>query len=375
MEINESTIAHLWTMMHGMVPSIKTIGIITAENPIIGYVYDEKSPVSGVLHNRQRNALLKQVVQKDGYGYIQIGGRYGNFENPILIQNISRDEMIRYCKLFGQEAVIWADVSNSAHLIYEMVYVNNLANNRIRNVFIKHDKILEPLPQIKAALEQHGYILKNYNDGVVIKNNVKEQLANVLFRIDPKLFDDFNNDIRRVTDYYSEYKGKKFQIPFFDDKIADPNDPTKEIPNPKTTIGKKFVHKKMSNGLDNTVIESRFDKAFRKVMESIGEYPQTMTEDEMIDFLIDNNTKNFAGEMDWNDVKHIAGYADKWILKNIDPRKCGDWSFPPKKKDRKLPIVVIGDDTEGYEVLDGKHRVAEANYRGDKTIQAYVGEI
>lgn len=272
MNLNESTVTHLWRILHGLVSSIKTIGIVTAQNPQIGYKYDETSPVANEVHNSRRNEWLKKIVRKDGYGYIPIIGRYGNLENPILIQNISRDRMIEYCRMFGQESVIWGDVSNTANLMFELIYADNMDRNRIRHVFTKLDRKIEPLPQIKDVLDSHGYEIENYNDGIVVKDNRKERMGEVLFRIDSELADLFEKDVRRVTDYYSEYKGTKFQIPFFDDTMDDPDDtdvPKRQIPNPNSTIGRKFIHRKMPDGLDRTVIENKFDKAYDGVVKKL----------------------------------------------------------------------------------------------------------
>lgn len=208
MKLNESTIAHFFTMMHGMVPSVKSIGIVTAENPLQEELKKDE--------NKQRNLKLEKQIIQDGYGFINIKGKYGLHENPFIIQNITKDDLLKYGRTYDQESVIYGNVSNPQNLKYEFISLVNPNDNKYRNVFIKYDK----------------------GTGKVLNN-------------------------------YSKYKGKQFQIPLFDEKIEDPNDHTKEIPNPKTTIGKKFVHKKMPNGLDNTVIESRFDKEFRKIMKQI----------------------------------------------------------------------------------------------------------
>ena len=94
----------------------------------------------------------------------------------------------------------------------------------------------------------------------------------------------------------------------------------------------------------------------------------------MLDWLLDNGARNCGGKLDLNSAKEIAHFADDWVLTQLDPKQLGDWSFPPRQGPRRLPIVV-GVAGGHYEVLDGKHRVAEANSRGDATIPAYVGRF
>lgn len=99
-----------------------------------------------------------------------------------------------------------------------------------------------------------------------------------------------------------------------------------------------------------------------------------MSGDEMLLWLIDNGARNGYGALDYDTAKEIAHFSDYWVLQHLDPKTLGDWSFPPETEPRRLPIVV-GVSGDHYEVLDGKHRVAEANSRGDATIPAYVGKF
>jgi hypothetical protein len=117
----------------------------------------------------------------------------------------------------------------------------------------------------------------------------------------------------------------------------------------------------MRNHIQNMLLESM---TFKSVLSS----------EEMIEFMIHNELRDAFGELDYNDIKQIARASDVWILKNLNPKHLASYALKPrKKKKRELPIIVIGDDEQGYEILDGKHRVAEANFRGDEFVLAYVG--
>jgi hypothetical protein len=257
MNLNEATISHIYSMMHGLNPNVDSIGIITAENP-----WAQKDVSS--YENKRRNDKLKGQIVKDKYGYIPIRGKYGNFESPFIIQNISREKLIEYGRTFEQEAVIYGNVSNPEDLRYDFINVDEPANERYRHVYIKYKKDIEPIPSIKKALDDGGYAIINYNLGIVEKDGRRENMDSVLRLTHPYLEQIFREDERRIMDYYSEYRGNRFQIPFFDEMIPHPSKKNEMIPNPKTTIGKKFVKKP-----HGYVIEDSFNRTYKEIIRNI----------------------------------------------------------------------------------------------------------
>lgn len=106
-----------------------------------------------------------------------------------------------------------------------------------------------------------------------------------------------------------------------------------------------------------------------------SDFLSVMTRDQMEDFLSDNDMKNAYGELDTDDIKQISGASDEWVLKKIPVKDVTYHSFPSKEnKRRTLPIVVLQYEDGTYEILDGKHRAAEANFYKDNFIDAYVGK-
>jgi hypothetical protein len=105
-----------------------------------------------------------------------------------------------------------------------------------------------------------------------------------------------------------------------------------------------------------------------------GSNPPSMTSDEMAQWLEDNRSRNAFGAMSHDDIKQIANYSDKWELQSLNPKSLGDWVLKPRKKRNQQPIVV-GLAGGEYDVLDGRHRVGEANWLGASQIQAYVGQF
>lgn len=110
-----------------------------------------------------------------------------------------------------------------------------------------------------------------------------------------------------------------------------------------------------------------------KIYRIAKTFPPSLTSDQMIDFIMDNNLKSWGGKLDLNDAKDIARYSDKWELKEVSLSNF-DWIMEPIRNKRFIPPIIGHSKDEGYEVLDGMHRIGEARYRGETSILAYVGE-
>jgi len=147
-DLCESGFYRLMHIMHGDVPSVSSIGIFTAENPM-GKKLDKEE-------NKLRNQQLEKDLVAANYGFKKIGGKYGNEENPFFVMNMDRDDIIRLGKKYNQESVIYG---------YKI---------------------------------DNGYEFQYIMDSDVVSR---------------KVFLNLNNP----EDFYSEFKGRKFQIPFFDE--------------------------------------------------------------------------------------------------------------------------------------------------------------
>jgi hypothetical protein len=150
-----SQFSRIRQMMMGLVPSITSIGIMTAENP--------EGRVAPKSFNKQQNRSLMQDLRKMGYGPISIGGSFGVPENSFLIPNISRQQIIDLGIANNQAAVIWGQ---------------------------KQEQGGKPFVQWEYI---EGSKTKQ------IKNTSKSGM-----------------DIQQRDDYYSEKRGRKFIIPFFE---------------------------------------------------------------------------------------------------------------------------------------------------------------
>tara|TARA_Y100001973_G_scaffold106772_1_gene187423 strand:- start:6442 stop:7158 length:717 start_codon:yes stop_codon:yes gene_type:complete len=156
-KILESGFSRVRGMMMGMVPSVNSIGIMTAENP--------DAMATPAKRNKQLNKDLMKTLRQMNYGPIPIGGSFGQKENSFLIPNISRQELGKLGVEFGQEAVIWAE---------------------------------------KQTGSDGPYMRWEYMEGM---NTVQTREVSL-----------GGTDVQAKKDYYSEKDGRKFVIPFFDDE-------------------------------------------------------------------------------------------------------------------------------------------------------------
>jgi len=158
--------SRLVQIMSGLVPSVKTFGIMTWENPM-----GEKESAE---FNNKKQKELNDLLRRGGHSFVQIKGKFGSYENPYFMHNIDKESMKEYGKRGNQEAVIFGEVLGS-------LYPNEKS---------------EEIPEVKPTVR---FVYMDLKRG-------EELIRNVWLPIS-----------KEETDMYSQYKGRKFVIPFFDD--------------------------------------------------------------------------------------------------------------------------------------------------------------
>lgn len=156
-EFDEAGAPRTLQIMRGMIPKVRTLGFITAENP---HGQPEKPEINNKM-NRQLESILKDGL----WGYQKIKGKYGSVENTFLVRNISRNDLLRYGNKFDQHSVLFGEYfeqDGRYGMKFQLLSTENGSVGDImgeRNIFISREG---------------------------------------------------------AKDFYSEVKGRKFQIPFFD---------------------------------------------------------------------------------------------------------------------------------------------------------------
>jgi len=183
--VNEYGYARVRQMMQGIVPTINTLGILTAENP-------DGKPASAYSNN-QSNKRLTDKLQSLNYGFIPIQGKFRTPESSFIVPNMTRDDAIFLGDKFGQEAVIWGYkvIEEVGEPFFRFEYINRGTTLQTRDVTVTGagDKKVNP-------------------DKTVSYDN------------------------------YSSSKGRMFHIPFFDEKYdgAKPMDGGRRISRVKSEV-------------------------------------------------------------------------------------------------------------------------------------------
>lgn len=160
-EVGEAGFSTTAKQMRGLNPKVKTIVILTAENPCGSSFAPDI--------NKKRNQKLENFLSGALYGFRKVKGQYGSLENSFMVNNMTKGMALKLGNQFEQDTIIYGE-----------------------------------------RFEEDGkfgmtfQMIKSYNcDG-------STQVGEVVG--ERKVFIGREN----ADDFYSEIKGRKFQIPFFD---------------------------------------------------------------------------------------------------------------------------------------------------------------
>ncbi len=155
--VYEAKFSHIRQIMMGVIPRINTVGILTAENP-------DGKPADRKFNERNMKALERDLRGMN-YGFHKIQGKFGSDEDSLLVPNMSREDVAALGIKYGQEAVIWGEklTDDNDDPFFRFSYIEG--------------------------------------DDTVQNRDVSLSGAEVQSR----------------DDYFSQVKGRKFFIPFFDD--------------------------------------------------------------------------------------------------------------------------------------------------------------
>lgn len=144
----------LMQIMKGQVPSIHTFGIMSADNPMNQQV--------SAADNKANEEKFKNVLKSAECGYVMHNGMYDRMEHAFFIMNVQYDQLVKWCDSdhFNQESFIYGEVDHNSQ-------------------------------RVTIKLVEHGVVISTREVALVLKDGAEN--------------------------YFSEYKGRKFQIPFFDD--------------------------------------------------------------------------------------------------------------------------------------------------------------
>ena len=88
--------------LEGQAPEIKTVGMMSAQNPMVRAVSAEE--------NARRKQELEKELKKRGLKYERIGAEFGGHsEQSALVLNPTQFEMDSLCRMFQQWGFVWGE--------------------------------------------------------------------------------------------------------------------------------------------------------------------------------------------------------------------------------------------------------------------------
>jgi len=160
MILSEKSYSRVMRTLRGLEENINTVAFISAENPC-----GQKTPAS---ENKKRNADMIEFLKKSKLAFGKIFGKYGETEVSYLINNLTKEDAMVIGKMFEQHSVIFGEKRETG-MIFDMIVTYNCFDG-------------ENIGDILGSRKVFKHIDKN------------------------------------EVDFYSKFKGRKFQIPFFDEK-------------------------------------------------------------------------------------------------------------------------------------------------------------
>ncbi len=160
-EVGEGGYSRTASSMRGLNPKIKTIVILTAENPCGSSLAPDI--------NKKRNEKLENFLSSALFGYRKVKGQYGSLENSFMVNNMTKGMALKLGSQFEQDTIIYGErfeEDGKYGMVFQMIKSFDCDGST---------KIGEVVGERKVFINREN-----------------------------------------ADDFYSELKGRKFQIPFFD---------------------------------------------------------------------------------------------------------------------------------------------------------------
>jgi hypothetical protein len=128
--INESGYPRVANMLRGLVPSIRTIGIITAQNPNGIKETDE--------YHKRANYELVGELRRMNLGPIPVKGKYGSEEDSFIVPNITYNELMGLGEKYKQESVVYGEKTTTSKdgkdytgMEFKMIHTDSLKGKQL----------------------------------------------------------------------------------------------------------------------------------------------------------------------------------------------------------------------------------------------------
>jgi len=161
--LNESGFQRLNSIFNGQINAIRSVAILTAENPMGGDLRP-KSGDPNININIRLMSLLKDYLKRGNYGYVKIKGNYGFLENSVIIMNIERDDAIAIGKNFRQQAIIWGERENkNGNIGIDFEWIEGDTTTQHRFVAL-HGPETQKLTDFYSIKDSHKFVIPFFDD-------------------------------------------------------------------------------------------------------------------------------------------------------------------------------------------------------------------
>jgi hypothetical protein len=107
----ESGYFRIANILSGLVPTVKTFGILTESNPLpsVPKVPTDKQS----WFNNKQNKDLEHTLRQGGYGFIPLKGHYGEADKSYFVPNITKAHLQHLGTIYQQESVVFGELRTS----------------------------------------------------------------------------------------------------------------------------------------------------------------------------------------------------------------------------------------------------------------------
>lgn len=205
MDLYESGLARIRRMLWGDVPSVDSVGIITAYNP------NSSPPIPGGTEqeNRAANDNLNRSLEADlrsaNYGPIKVQGRFGGDEVSFMVPNISRDELVALGQRHKQVAVIWGQKQqDQGGPFFKFEYIEGGKTLSVKDYHVGNPDV-QSRDDFFTQAQGRKFIIPFFAPDPYFRHKRVRQGV-----IEPGQPEDQESQLRRAEDFF---------IPFFDNPL------------------------------------------------------------------------------------------------------------------------------------------------------------
>ena len=156
--INEYGLTRVINIARGAVPSVKSFGIMTAQNP--------NGQQATPKFNNEANKKLEADIRK--YGFMKIGGKFGVEEDSYLINNISKEDLVALGKKYGQVSVIYAAPQDAEHFVFEYVESETGSVGDTKQVILSSEQV-QTLQDFYSIIKNRKFVIPFFDPAFNMK--------------------------------------------------------------------------------------------------------------------------------------------------------------------------------------------------------------